>query len=117
MPSDAANAFWRPLEYEETHPRKISRHSTPREAVAAHLLAAGIRVNPQDIRVPRGAWTHDRMDVCERWNVTGTEIVTGRSVEVTGTESLTKCRKGIRLEKNTPKTELYGDFIASPLRA
>jgi len=86
------------------------RRWTPKERLAAHLQAFGYNVEPEDIRHVHGGKHKTLNDILEYWSV----AVNG--VEIQGGDTVSKCAKGIVLEKNTPETCLYGDFVAYPVK-
>ncbi len=90
------------------------KRKTPKERVAAHLRALGHDVEPEDIRHVHGGRHKVLNDVLECWSVLVGPI--GKGIEIQGGATLTDCARGIRLEKNTPETCLYGDLIAYPLK-
>jgi len=86
------------------------KQQTPKERLAAHLRKLGYDVESEDIRHVHGGKHKTLNDTLECWSV----IVDG--VEIQGGDTVSKCAKGIVLEKNRPETCLYGEFVAYPVK-
>lgn len=108
-----------PSEFAESANRRchqrIVRRPSPRRRVTNHLLDLGYKLNDDDIHVVHGG-AHKRLsDIIECWHVECWDANDNR-VSIYSGHTLTSLAAGLTVEKNTPETCLYGDFVAVPKR-
>jgi hypothetical protein len=97
-----------------TGPKPRATRLTPRERLAARLRDAGFNCESEDITGLQGAWRHQRMDCLDCW--TARCWKDEKPVEITGLDPMTKCaRFGVKIERNEPGSQYYGDFTAAAL--
>jgi len=95
----------------------MSRHrKPPKVRVAEHLMDLGYALHEDDIKWVHGG-IHKRLnDTIECWHVYARDTKTDAIIQIYSAFTLTQCAAGIRLEPNTPESDLYGDLLAVPLR-
>jgi hypothetical protein len=72
----------------------------------------GFAFNEEDIQVTHGGRWKTLNDVIQCWELYAWKD--DKKVYIVSGYTLTECQKGIRLEKNTADSCLYGDLLAIP---
>lgn len=89
------------------------RRQTPRDSLVDMLCDLGFAACVDDITWVRGAHSHITSDVTHRWVAVVQRVSDQKRVEITGSESITKCvRYGFTL--SPAGGDYYGDFVATP---